>query len=140
MLNEARTAVLLQRVKNGAPAFSVEEGLELATLGGAAVLGRNAEIGSLEVGKSADFIGVNLNTLAFAGGSVHDPVAALLLCHVDRVDLSVINGKVIIKDGKLLTVDVGRLVERHNALATEFVARHPVVEPSGSRVEVNSAS
>jgi cytosine/adenosine deaminase-related metal-dependent hydrolase len=128
LLNEARTAVLLQRVKNGAGAFSVEEGLELATRGGASVLGREREIGSLEVGKAADFIGVNLNTLSMAGGAVHDPFAALLLCRIDRVDLSVINGKTIVMDGRLLTVDVDQLVERHNELAAEFVARHPAPE------------
>jgi cytosine/adenosine deaminase-related metal-dependent hydrolase len=125
ILNEARTAVLLQRVKNGAGAFSIEEGLELGTRGGASVLGRDREIGSLEVGKAADFIGINLDTLSMAGGAVHDPFAALLLCRVDRVDFSVINGKVIIKDGRLLTADVDQLIERHNTLACEFLARHP---------------
>jgi cytosine/adenosine deaminase-related metal-dependent hydrolase len=125
ILNEARTAVLLQRVKSGAGAFSIQEGLELGTRGGASVLGRDREIGSLEVGKAADFIGVNLDTLNMAGGAVHDPLAALLLCRVDRVDFSVIHGKVILKDGRLLTVDVDRLIERHNTLAREFLARHP---------------
>jgi cytosine/adenosine deaminase-related metal-dependent hydrolase len=127
ILNEARTAVLLQRVKNGAGAFSIEEGLELGTRGGASVLGRDREIGSLEVGKAADFIGVNLDTLSMAGGAVHDPFAALLLCHVDRVDFSVINGKVIVEDGRLLSVDVDLLIERHNTLAREFLARHPAL-------------
>ncbi len=128
VITEARNAVLLQRVKNGPAAFSVEEGLELATLGGAAVLGREAELGSLAVGKAADFIGVNLNTLAMAGGAVHDPLAALLLCRVDRVDLSVINGKIVVRNGELLTVDLGQLIARHNALAAEFVGRHPEPE------------
>lgn len=128
VITEARNAILLQRVKNGPAAFSVEEGLELATLGGAAVLGREAEIGSLAVGKAADFIGVNLNTLAMAGGAVHDPLAALLLCRVDRVDLSVINGKIVVRNGELLTVDLGHLIARHNALAAEFVGRHPEPE------------
>jgi cytosine/adenosine deaminase-related metal-dependent hydrolase len=125
ILNEARTAVLLQRAKNGAGAFSIEEGLELGTRGGASVLGRDQDIGSLEVGKAADFIGVNLDTLSMAGGAVHDPFASLLLCHVDRVDFSVINGKLVVKDGRLLTVDVDQLIERHNTLARGFLARHP---------------
>jgi cytosine/adenosine deaminase-related metal-dependent hydrolase len=128
VITEARNAVLLQRVKNGAGAFSVEEGLELATLGGAAVLGREAEVGSLAVGKAADFIGVNLNTLAMAGGAVHDPLAALLLCRVDKVDLSVINGKIVVCQGELLTIDLPKLISRHNALAAEFVGRHPQPE------------
>lgn len=128
VFNEARTAMLLQRVKNGAGAFSIEEGLELVTLGGAAVLGRETEIGSLAAGKAADFIGVNLNTLSMAGGAVHDPAAALLLCRVDRVDLSVINGRVIVRSGELLTIDLNQLITRHNELAAAMVARHPVPE------------
>ncbi|HMR66872.1 MAG TPA: 8-oxoguanine deaminase [Anaerolineae bacterium] len=127
LLNEARTAVLLQRVKHGAGAFSIEEGLDLAIRGGAAVLGR-AEIGTLAVGRAADFIGVNLKTLAMAGGAVHDPLAALLLCRVDRVDLSVINGRVVVRHGQLLTIDLEPLITRHNELAAEFVSRHPVPE------------
>lgn len=127
LLNEARTAVLLQRVKHGAGAFSIEEGLDLAIRGGAAVLGRE-EIGTLAVGRAADFIGVNLKTLAMAGGAVHDPLAALLLCRVDRVDLSVINGRVVVRHGQLLTIDLEPLITRHNELAAEFVSRHPVPE------------
>lgn len=128
LLNEARTTVLLQRVKHGAGAFTVEEGLELATRGSAAVLGREKEIGSLEVGKAADFIGVNLNTLGMAGGAIHDPLAALLLCRVDKVDLSVINGRVVVRDGELLTIDLRSLINRHNQLAADFVRRPLVSE------------
>ncbi len=124
VFTEARQAMLLQRVKNGAAVFSVQEALELASKGGASVLGRD-EIGALEPGKAADFVGVNLNTLSMAGGAVHDPLAALLLCTVDKVDLSVINGKVVVRDGRLLTIDVGKLVERHNEIAEEIVSRHP---------------
>jgi len=101
--------------------------LELATLGSASVLGR-ADIGALAPGKAADFIGVNLNTLSMAGGAVHDPLAALLLCTVDRVDLSVINGRVIVRGGKLQTIDLDRLITRHNEIAAEMVAHHPKPE------------
>jgi len=127
VFTEARQAMLLQRVSAGAAAFSVQEALELASKGGAAVLGRD-EIGSLEPGKAADFVGVGLNTLSMAGGAVHDPLGALLLCSVDHVELSVINGRVVVQDGRLLTVDVGKLVERHNQIAAEMVARHPEPE------------
>ncbi len=126
-ITEARNAMLLQRVQNGAAAFSVEEALQLATLGGAAVLGRD-EIGSLETGKAADFIGVNTRTLSMAGGAVHDPVAALLLCHVEKVDFSIINGKPVVENGELSTIDLDSLITRHNELAQEFVGRHPEVE------------
>lgn len=123
-IGEVRNAMLLQRVQNGAAAFTVEEALQLATMGGAAVLGRE-EIGSLETGKAADFIGVNTQTLAMAGGAVHDPVAALLLCHVEKVDFSIINGKVVVEGGQLMTIDLEALITRHNELAREFVGRHP---------------
>jgi cytosine/adenosine deaminase-related metal-dependent hydrolase len=124
---EARQALLLQRVKGGAANFSVREALELASKGGASVLGRD-DVGSLEPGKAADFVGVNLNTLSMAGGAVHDPLAALLLCTIDRVALSVINGKLIVQDGKLLTLELNRLVVRHNQIAAEIVSRHPTPE------------
>ena len=127
IMNEARMALLLQRVNGGPGMFTVEEGLELATRGGAAVLGRT-DIGSLAVGQAADFIGINLNTLSLAGGAVHDPLAALLLCRVDRVDLSVINGQAIVRYGELLTVDLDKLITRHNEIAAELVSRHPEAE------------
>jgi cytosine/adenosine deaminase-related metal-dependent hydrolase len=127
VLSEARIALLLQRVKGGAAALSIQEGLELATLGGAAVLERN-DIGSLAEGKAADFIGVKLNKLALTGGAVHDPVGALLLCQVDNVDLSVINGVVIVSDGELLTLETSELISRHNEIAAEMTSRHPEAE------------
>ncbi len=127
MITEARMAMLLQRVAGGAATFSVQESLELATLGSASVLGRN-DIGSLAKGKAADFIGVDLNSLAMAGGAVHDPLAALLLCTVDKVDLSVINGKVVVQDGELLTIDLDSHIRRHNEIAKDIVSRHPEPE------------
>ena len=127
LINEARTAVLLQRVNKGASNFSVNEGLELATVGGASVLGRD-EIGSLTAGKAADFIGVDLNTLNMAGGAIHDPMAALLLCRVDKVVFSIINGNIVVQDGKLLTLDLDNLIANHNKIAAEMVSRHSASE------------
>ncbi len=124
VIGEARMALLLQRVANGAAAFTVREALELATRGSASVLGRD-DIGMLAPGKAADFIGVDLNTLSMAGGAVHDPLAALLLCRVERVSLSVINGQVVVRGGELLTLDIDAHIARHNAIAREMVARHP---------------
>jgi len=123
LLTEARMALLLQRVLGGADALRVLEALELATRGSASVLGRN-DIGSLAPGKAADFIGVNLNTIEVAGGAVHDPLASLLLCSVDHVDLSIINGQVVVQQGKILTVNPEVLIHRHNEIATEMVRRH----------------
>jgi 8-oxoguanine deaminase len=127
MINEARQAMLLQRVKLGASSFSVRDAIKLATLGSASVLGRD-ELGILAPGKAADFIGVPLNTIAMAGGAVHDPLAALLLCNTGTVSLSVINGRVVVRDGKLLTIDLEKLIERHNQIAIEMASKYPVPE------------
>jgi cytosine/adenosine deaminase-related metal-dependent hydrolase len=120
MLNEARQAMLLQRVDTSNPAaLTAREALELATLGGASVLGRD-DIGSLAPGKAADFIAYDLNTLPIAG-ALHDPVAAVVFCASPAVDTSVINGKVVVKEGRLTTVDMGPLVEKHNRISQEMV-------------------
>ena len=121
MLAEARHALLLQRVKLGASAMSAEESLWLGTRGGAAVLGRD-DIGSLAPGMAADFIGVRLNRLDFAGAQ-QDPLAALAFCTPPSVDLSVINGRVVVEDGRLLTVDLPTTVAHHNLLARELLQR-----------------
>ncbi len=127
MFGETRLAMLLQRVKKGASALSVRDALTLATRGSASVLGRD-DIGVLAPGMAADIIGVPLDTIAMAGGAVHDPLAALLLCNVGTVSFSVINGRLVARDGKLLTIDLEGLVERHNQIASEMVAKHPVPE------------
>ncbi len=119
LLNEARQAMLLQRVSGNPAAFSAHEALEMATLGGASVLRRN-DIGSIAPGMSADFIGFRLDTIAFAG-ALHDPVAALTFCASPTVDFSVINGRTVVKDGQLLTVDVPMLVERHNQISRSLI-------------------
>jgi 8-oxoguanine deaminase len=118
LLHEVRQAMLLQRVKGDPKAMTAREALELGTLGGAQVLGRN-DIGSLEPGKAADFIGINLNRLNYAGS--HDPVAAVVFCDSPRVDLSVINGRIVVQDGNLLTIDLPIVIERHNRIAREMV-------------------
>jgi len=124
MLDEARQALLLQRVENGADGLSVMETLRIGTVGSASVLGRD-DIGSLAEGMAADFIGFRTDRPEMAGGAVHDPVAALLLSSPYTVDLSVINGKIIVEDGSLQGVDMAALVARHNELAAAMAAKHP---------------
>jgi 8-oxoguanine deaminase len=119
MLAEARQAMLLQRVKLGASTMSAREALWLGTRGGASVLGRN-DIGALAPGMAADFIGVQMDRLAFAGAQA-DPVAALLFCTPPTVDLSVINGRMVVGDGQLLDLDLAATVTRHNELALELL-------------------
>lgn len=125
VIGEARNALLLQRVTKGAAAFTVMDALSLGTVGSAAVLNRD-DIGQLAPGKAADFIGVKLNRLEMAGGAIHDPVAALLLCPPHGVDMSFINGRQVVADAKLVGVDLEPVIARHNALAKEMVARHPL--------------
>jgi 8-oxoguanine deaminase len=120
MLGEARQAMLLQRVGGDPAAMTAVEALRLATRGGAAVLGRD-DIGVLAPGMAADFIGFRVDTLAFAGGAVHDPLAALVFCQPPNVDLSVINGRVRVEDGQLCDVELQPLIERHNAIARALV-------------------
>lgn len=115
MLGEARQAMLLQRVGFGPDAMTARQALELATLGGAKVLGRD-DIGALAPGMSADLVMFRLDHLAYAG-ALHDPVAALVFCTPSNVDCSIIHGRIVVKEGQLATLDLGPLVERHNQLA-----------------------
>jgi cytosine/adenosine deaminase-related metal-dependent hydrolase len=121
MLDEARHAMLLQRVAHGASAMSAREALRLATRGGASVLGRD-DIGVIAPGMAADVIGVRADDLATAGGSVHDPLASLVFCRIPNVDLSIVNGEVRVRDGRLTGVDLPMLVERQNAAARALTA------------------
>lgn len=120
MLAEARQALLLQRVAGNPAALSAREALWLATRGGAEVLGRD-DIGALAPGMAADFISYRLDTPALAGGATHDPLAALVFCSPPMVDLSVINGRVRVRDGQLEGIELPHLVERHNELARALV-------------------
>jgi cytosine/adenosine deaminase-related metal-dependent hydrolase len=119
MVAEVRQALLLQRVGFGPDAMTAREALEIATLGGAKVLNRD-DIGALAPGMAADFVSFDLSQTAFAG-ALHDPVAALVFCAPSQVSTSVIDGKIVVKDGRLTTVDLGAVVERHNRLARGLV-------------------
>jgi cytosine/adenosine deaminase-related metal-dependent hydrolase len=125
MVNEARQALLLARVGRSLEPFGCDHGpsemtardaLTLATRGGAEVLGRK-DIGYLAPGMCADFAIFDLRTLGFAGGAVHDPVGSLLLCASPQAAYTVVNGRVVVREGQLATVDLGPLLERHNQLA-----------------------
>lgn len=120
MLQEARTAFLLARVRDCDPtAMTAREILEVATLGGARVLGRD-DIGAIAPGMSADFIAVNTDRHSFAGAH-HDLVAAVIFCLIDSVDYSFINGKKVVDQGQLTTIDLKALVKKHNQLAKQLV-------------------
>jgi 8-oxoguanine deaminase len=115
LLAEARQAMLLARVGHGPDAMTAREALEIATLGGATVLNRD-DIGALAPDMAADFVAFDLRGIGFAG-ALHDPVAALVFCAPASVALSVINGKIVVKDGQLTTVELPLLIETQNRLA-----------------------
>ena len=139
LVNEARQALLLARVGRAMQAPEVRDGrtffgcdlgpaemtardaLDLATRGGAKVLGRK-DIGHLAPGMCADLAIYDLNTLGFAGAAVHDPVGALLLCSSASTRHTIVNGKVVVRDGQLATLELAPLLERHNLLARQLMA------------------
>lgn len=125
LLGEARQALLLQRVGHGPAAMTAREALEIATLGGAQVLGRD-DIGALAPGMSADLVAFDLRGVAHAGAG-HDPVAALVFCTPGTASLSVIDGQVRIRDGQFTGLELPPLLARHRALAQALYegARHP---------------
>ena len=124
MFGELRLALLLQRVAHGPvrgpAAMTAREALEIATLGGARVLGRD-DIGALAPGMAADIVTVALEQIGLAGAG-HDPLAALLFCHVPRVTNSVVNGQVLVRDGQLTMLELPRLIRGHNQLAAQLVS------------------
>lgn len=140
LLAEARQAMLLARVGralqppqvvDGQTVYGCDAGpaemtaraaLQLATRGGAQVLGR-PDIGAIQPGMCADLALFDLRSVAFAGGAVHDPVASLLFCATPVAAYTIVNGRVVVREGRLTTVDLGPLLERHNRLAMQLVAQ-----------------
>jgi cytosine/adenosine deaminase-related metal-dependent hydrolase len=138
LLNEARQAMLLARVGRavapperrgertlfecdlGPSDMSARDALHLATRGSAQVLGRAHDIGQIKVGMCADLALYKLDTLGFAGGAVHDPIGALMMCASAQVDVLVINGVVKVTEGQLVGIDLPHLIARHNQLARQL--------------------
>src|SRR5690606_21214750 len=122
LLAEVRQAMLLQRVLGNPQAMTAREALEIATVGGAAVLGRD-DIGALAPGMAADIVAFDLGNITYAGGAVHDPVAALVFCQPTNVDFAIVNGRLLVEDGRPLHIDLPLLVEQHNRAARALVVR-----------------
>jgi 8-oxoguanine deaminase len=122
LLAEARQAMLLQRVLGDPTAMTARDAIELATLGGAAVLGRD-DIGALAPGMAADIIAYDLNIPTYAGGAIHDPLAALVFCQPQNVDFAMVNGRVLVKDSQPVHIDTGLIVETHNNAARALLGR-----------------
>ncbi len=122
MLAEARLAMLLSRLREDKKNWlSARDVLWMATKGGALALGRD-DIGSLEEGKCADIVAFDMNRIAYAGG-MSDPVAALIFCQdTNSVDTSIINGEIIIENGKH-NFDINNLIKRQNELAGRILEK-----------------
>ena len=114
LVAEARMALLLQRVASGADAMSARQALEIATLGGAQVLGRG-DCGSLQIGKRADIAVWDVSGIKAAGS--WDPVAALMLCGPNRVRDLFVEGRGVVRAGQLITLDLPKVIEKQNKLA-----------------------
>jgi 8-oxoguanine deaminase len=142
MVNEARQAMLLARLRKSleGPQVNAEgktifgcdtapmemtarDALRLATRGGAEVLGRK-DIGQLSVGFCADMALFDLRSLSFAGGAVHDAVGSLMLCASAPAAYTVVNGRVVVSEGQLASVDLGTVIERHNKFAVQLALGH----------------
>jgi cytosine/adenosine deaminase-related metal-dependent hydrolase len=130
LLHEVRQAFLLARLRLGlecplgtppqAAWMTARQALELATLGGAAVLGRD-DIGRLAVGCCADFFSLSLGSVAYAG-ALHDPVAAVVFCAPQPAVHTVVHGRVIVEGGQFTTIDLPAVVARHNTVSGALLA------------------
>ncbi len=117
LVGEARQALLLARVGRSLEAFGCDHGpaqrtardaLAIATRSGAQVQGRGHDIGQLAPGMCADLALFDLRAAGMAGGAVHDPVASLLLCASPQAAYTIVNGRVVVREGQLATVELGR--------------------------------
>ncbi len=103
LLGEVREAVLMARAAGGPQAMTVRQSLELATLGGARLLGRADDLGSLEAGKLADVALWRIDGLAHAG--IADPVAGLVLGARPPLELLIVDGEIVVERDQVVTVD-----------------------------------
>jgi cytosine/adenosine deaminase-related metal-dependent hydrolase len=123
MLAEARQALLLNRLAHGAAALDAHEALRMATAEGARCLGRD-DIGSLEPGKRADLALFDLRDRQYSGAT--DPVAALLLCAPTGVETLVVDGRVVVENGELRTINLEPVLKRHRRMAAAIVGTKPL--------------
>ncbi|MCP4296107.1 MAG: 8-oxoguanine deaminase [Proteobacteria bacterium] len=119
LLAEARQAMLLQRVLGSPDALTARSALEIATRGGATTLGRR-DIGHLAPNMAADFVAYDLRDVSFSG-TLEDPLAALLFCQAVPVNYSVINGKFVVEQGILTTIDLPSTVQDHNRISHALI-------------------
>ena len=121
MLNEARQAMLLQRVMKTSDAMTAREALALATTGGAGVLNRD-DIGVLAPGYAADIAAFDCRTIDFAGAE-WDVLAGLVFCGPIKSNYTIINGRVIVDQGQLASMDMQHLLAKHRRMTADLIER-----------------
>ncbi|WP_315782143.1 MULTISPECIES: 8-oxoguanine deaminase [unclassified Bradyrhizobium] len=114
LMQEVRSAFLLQRARYGVGRISHKDALRWATKGSAACVGR-LELGEIAVGKAADLALFKLDELRFSGAG--DPIAALVLCGAHRADRVMVGGRWTVVDGAIPGLDIAGLISRHSAAA-----------------------
>jgi cytosine/adenosine deaminase-related metal-dependent hydrolase len=116
---EARNALLLGRLRKGPHAMGARDALEIATRGSAACLGREGELGVLEVGAVGDLVCWPLEGIAFAG-AISDPIEAWLRCGPVAARHTVVAGRAVVRDGALTVAGVDEMLVRHRAISTRL--------------------
>ena len=116
---EARQAMLLAKLRNGADAADARMALEVATIGGAGCLGRVGEIGSLALGAVGDVAVWDLTGIQFAG-AIADPIEGWLRCGPTSVRDTIVHGKPIVRNGQLVSNKVEEMLKSHSVLASKM--------------------
>jgi cytosine/adenosine deaminase-related metal-dependent hydrolase len=128
MLGELRDCLLLHLLSGGPEAITAEEVVRMATRGGADVLGRH-DTGSIEEGKAADLVLIDMSRLGYAG-ALSDPLAAIVYAGFDHgVDYTVVNGRVVVEDGSLVSGDEAAIARRANETSFEMLRASGVDAP-----------
>ncbi len=123
MLGEIRTALLIHRIKSGVASTNTDMMFDIATMGGAKVFGWEKSIGSIEPGKAADLAIFNFNRIDYAG-CWFDPVAALIFAGINhKADMTIVNGEILVKDGKVINLDEEDVIKNANKISKEMFNR-----------------
>ncbi|MEG0773465.1 8-oxoguanine deaminase [Clostridium sp.] len=126
MWEEVRRGYLLNHLKYGDKGLTAYEVLKMATRGGAEVLGRK-DTGYLDINKAADIIVLDLNDIAYAG--CHDPLVSIVCCgNSSFVKHTIVNGKIVVKDGILLTIDTEKVRKDAHEIAKNIVKKERFIK------------
>lgn len=120
MILEMKIGFLMNRLIHGIKSITAEDILHIATVGGSQLINQ-PELGSLEEGKAADLFLVNTNRLGYAGG-LYDPISLLINTGDSQiVDITIVNGEIVVKQGQLVNVDERKIIEEANKISKAMV-------------------